>query len=282
MKLHKNAYLLVLLFAMLTLSQSNVSASESSQIPAPPLNYPQGELGEMVKLGEKLVMETNTQPLTKAYVGNDLKCTSCHLEGGKKPNRASTFIGTAANFPSKGPREKTILTLQDRILNCFMRSMSGTRPPVGSKPAIAMTVYITWLSNGLPVSMLTDKPVSKFNRPFPNKAIKPFVKKADLKRGAVLYKKRCAVCHESDGQGDGYDNPPLWGSKSYNKGAGLANDLKLATWLQYNMPLGEENLTNMEAADIARFVNSQLRADFNLRERLPQKGKMGVYNGQIK
>ncbi|NOX25271.1 MAG: c-type cytochrome [Deltaproteobacteria bacterium] len=282
MKRQRIAYSLVFLFIMAVFSQNLVFAGESAKIPPPPLKYPQGELGNMVKLGEKLVMETNTQPLTKAYVGNDLKCTSCHLEGGKKPNRGSTFIGTAANFPAKGPREKTILTLQDRILNCFMRSMGGTRPPVGSKPAIAMTAYITWLSKGLPLSMLPDKPVSLFNRPFPNKAIKPFVKKADLKKGAALYKKRCVVCHGSNGQGDGDENPPLWGSRSYNKGAGLANNLKLATWLQYNMPLGDENLTNREAADIARFVNSHKRIGFNLRKRLPEASKMGVYNGQVK
>lgn len=276
MKIHIFTCISIVILTITLMSANNVFA----ETPSAPTKYPEGELGVMVKLGEKLIMETNTHPLTKIYVGNDLKCTSCHLDGGKKPNKGSTFIGTAANFPAMGPREKTILTLQDRILNCFMRSMNGTRPPVDSKPAIAMTTYITWLSEGIPVSMLTDKPVSLFNRPFPKVSLKPFIQKADLKRGVVLYENKCAGCHQSNGLGDD-ENPPIWGSKSYNKGAGLAKNLNLATWIQYNMSHNEV-INDQDAADIATFVNSQTRPKFNLKDRLPVATKMGVYNGKIK
>ena len=67
-------------------------------VPNPPTKYPTGELGKMVKLGENIIMHTNTNPLTKDLVGNKLTCTNCHLNGGKT-KALGTFIGTALSFP---------------------------------------------------------------------------------------------------------------------------------------------------------------------------------------
>ncbi|MEO6811832.1 MAG: hypothetical protein ABI353_22210 [Isosphaeraceae bacterium] len=38
--------------------------------------YLEGKLGEVVKQGEAIVHETKDHPLSKAYVGNALNCTS--------------------------------------------------------------------------------------------------------------------------------------------------------------------------------------------------------------
>ena len=265
-----------LIVTFVFLSMFNIGFAADNKI-SPPSAYPEGKLGELVKLGEDLMNNTNVHELTKRYVGNDLTCTSCHLEAGKTSNKYSTFIGTAAAFPAYAPREKAVITLEERILNCFMRSMNGTRPPVGSKASIAMTTYITWLSEGYTIKMNTIKPVGINNLPFPLKRLKIMLNKADTKNGNKLYGEKCSECHGENGQGA--DNgPPVWGAKSYNMGAGLSNNLKLASWLIFNMPIEELGLSDKDAVDIATYINSNSRPDFVLKEHLPNENKLGVYN----
>ena len=42
-------------------------------------SIPEGELGNVIRLGESLVEETSTHPLTKDYVGNALNCYGMDL-----------------------------------------------------------------------------------------------------------------------------------------------------------------------------------------------------------
>lgn len=93
---------------------------------------PPGPLGETIRLGQELVEQTTTHPLTKPYSGNALNCTSCHLKNGTDP-KAATFLGVAAAYPAWSPREQRVITLEDRVLNCFMRSCNGIRPPLGAR-----------------------------------------------------------------------------------------------------------------------------------------------------
>lgn len=236
----------------------------------------------MVKLGEDIIMNTNTHPLTKDYVGDNLQCKSCHLQGGKGKGRYSTFIGVATSYPAYSPREKAVVSLEDRILNCFMRSMNGTRPPVASKASIAMAAYITWLSSGLPVDQNPNKPIGAYNTPWPDPAIVKLVKsgKVDMKHGKQVYDAQCAACHGADGQGVGAF-PPVWGDKSYNTGAGMANVIKGGSWVKYNMPLGNAHLSDQDAVDVMAYVNSHERPSFKLTDHLAPAGKAGVYNSNV-
>ena len=173
-------------------------------------------------LCEAIVANTTSHPLSKNFVGNSLNCTSCHLDNGRHP-KAGTFLGTATAYPAWSTRENRVLTLEDRVLNCFMRSCNGIRPPLGGEESVAVTTYITSLSQGLPMQMNPQRPLEPG-------AIKPISVKADqadLKRGASLYTTRCAECHQNDDQGD-EDNPPVWGDHSYNDGAGLSSVENLA------------------------------------------------------
>ena len=78
------AFALVLL---IVLGSERLRAQESKQV-----ELPSGRLGEMIRLGEAIVAKTTTHPLSKAYVGNALNCTSCHLQNGTH-SKAGTFIG---------------------------------------------------------------------------------------------------------------------------------------------------------------------------------------------
>ncbi|WP_460171054.1 c-type cytochrome [Thermus sp. FJN-A] len=102
---------------------------------------------------------------------------------------------------------------------------------------------------------------------------------ADPGRGKALYVQRCAVCHGANGEGQA--GPPLWGPRSYNAGAGMANWKKLAAFIHGAMPLGNPNLSPEEARDIAAFVDSQPRPDFILKEHLPPPQDLGVYTSRV-
>ena len=233
---------------------------------------PPGKLGEVIRLGEKLVRETTTHPLSKPYVGNALDCTSCHLDGGQDPE-AGTFLGTATAYPAYSPREGRVVTLEERVLNCFMRSCNGVRPPLGSEVSVAITAYITWLAGDRPIAMNPERPGGPG-------AIRPLSvdpSSADPERGRALYAEKCADCHAAGGQGR-KDNPPVWGDRSYNQGAGLAQTPQLAAWLKVAMPLDDPDFTEQEALDVAAFVDSHDRPAFRLEDHLPPASKLGEYN----
>ncbi|PQO45510.1 c-type cytochrome [Blastopirellula marina] len=239
-----------------------------------PDEYPPGPLGEVVRLGEAIVWETKDHPLSQPYVGNQLNCTSCHLEGGTDP-AAGSFLSTATAYPAWSPREKRVITLEDRVLNCFMRSENGTRPPYGSKVSVAVTTYITWLSTGAKMKMNAEKTLG----PRHIQILDLDWKQASKERGLELYKTYCLDCHGQQGEGTA-DGPPVWGDGSYNDGAGLSRVDKLGSWLKVAMPLGDPSLTEQESADIAAYINSHPRPQFKLEEHLPAAEKMGQYNGQ--
>lgn len=262
------------------LSANNVLVNKN--VPNPPKVYPKGELGKMVKLGENIVNHTGTNPLTKKFVKNKLRCASCHLNGGKTKN-IGTFIGTATSFPAYSSRENTVQTLQDRINNCFMRSMNGKRLVVDSKASIALASYITWLSSGLPIKMNVKKPVNPYySNAWPKNGVYiPLIKKATHKNylsGKKIYAKKCAVCHGGNGEGTS-SYPPLWGKgNAYNAGAGMSKPNKMAFWVRQNMPYGNAHLTAQQAVDVAIYVSAQDRDSFDLKTRLLPREKRGIYN----
>jgi thiosulfate dehydrogenase len=133
--------------------------------------------------------------------------------------------------------------------------------------------------------MNPKKPVNSFyTKTWPGiKTMKHLVKKATSKNymiGKELYAKKCSACHAINGQGVA-NFPPVWGSNSYNTGAGLSKLDKMATWLKHSMPLGNPNLTNQEAVDLSIYVNAQERNSFDLQKHLLHREKMGHYNSKV-
>lgn len=236
----------------------------------PPI--PEGPLGETIRLGQELVEKTTSHRLTKPYVGNSLNCTSCHLKNGTDPQAAS-FIGVATAYPAWSPREKRVITLEDRILNCFMRSCNGIRPPLGSEVSVSIAAYITWLSTDQPIRMNAVRPAG------PRAVVKLKLDAAhvDLQQGEKVYSAKCAICHGNSGQGD-KETPPVWGAQSFNSGAGLADVAQLASWLKVAMPLDEADLTDRDALDLAGFINSHERLRFRLKDHLPPPEHLGTFN----
>jgi thiosulfate dehydrogenase len=185
------------------------------------------------------------------------------------------LLGVATAYPAWSPRERRVITLEDRVLNCFMRSMNGVRPPNGSQVSVAVTAYITWLSSGRAIQMNPEKPLG----PHFVRLLKIDPSKADLKRGEKQFASACASCHGNEGKGTS-EGPPVWGPGSYNDGAGLAENDKLAAWLKVAMPLGDAHLTEQEALDVAAHINSRPRPHFTLKDHLPKPERLGEYNAE--
>ncbi|MBU6440125.1 MAG: c-type cytochrome [Betaproteobacteria bacterium] len=260
------------MFTILALAFAATGAAKAATLPG----LPAGPLGPSIQRGHDMIMETGADPRMKAFVGNALNCASCHTDGGDNTHPGN-FLSTASKFPSYSKRENTVITLEDRIANCFMRSMNGMRPSTDSSVVVDMAAYISWLDRGKPI-LAAPPPVAA--SPYP--AMLKRAGHADVLAGSQLYQAQCASCHGATGGGVAGAFPPLWGPDSYNAGAGLANVAKLATWVKGNMPLGNAHLSEKQAFEVALFVDTQARPDFVLSQHLPPGTRPEDYNAQVR
>src|SRR5579864_2543083 len=182
-----------------------------------------GAVGEMVAYGRELILHTRKH--LPSYVTADMDCSACHVNAGTRP-RGGSFVGIAAEFPQWNKRAHRVIALQDRLAECFLYSMNGRPPAYNSREMVAMVAYITDLSRGIAIGTGPDPSyrLAKITAP-----------KAPSKiRGGQLYAQQCASCHGAGGSGNG-QYPPLWGSRSFNAGAGMHRVETMASFIRYNM-----------------------------------------------
>lgn len=218
----------------------------------------------------------NSGDFAGEFVGNDMDCSSCHLNGGQKI-KALPLVGVAGLFPQYRNRDARLVSLEDRIRGCFIRSMNGVAPPFDHPVTLALSAYIHWLSEGVPTG---QSPEWRGLNSIPVEARIP-VEELDLARGETLYNDECAACHGLDGVGfnlGGLAEPaPLWGPGSWNDGAGAARIWRLAGFIRHAMPLtAPGSLTDEEAQLISAWVNSHDRPVFPTKARdFPAGGRPG-------
>jgi len=211
---------------------------------------PNDARGAQIRYGYQLV--TDTREYAGAYVGNALNCSNCHLDAGRKPH-AAPYVGLMSVYPEYRSRKGGVSTIEDRLDQCFERSLNGRALPPGSREKEALVAYIAWLSEGVPVEEAREW--RGFLKLAPTRA-------ADPANGRALYAVQCAACHGGDGQGTAAAPPP-WGPRSFTIGAGLARASLAAGFIKANMPLGRGGmLTDDEAYDLAAFIVRQPRPDF--------------------
>ncbi|MBF0516605.1 MAG: c-type cytochrome [Nitrospirae bacterium] len=231
---------------------------------------PAGKLGQTIALGREISLNTAKHPMSKQYVGNVLNCSSCHLKNGTDL-KTLTYIGVATAYPAYSPREDAVITLADRIAYCFMRSMNGIEPPADSTLVTAIAAYITWLSEGAAIKMNPAAPLG----PNAMKRININPQTVDIENGKKVYQAQCASCHGDDGQGvKAIQFPeaspggctPLWGVNSFNKGAGMYKLQTAASFIKSSMPYGAAVLSEKDAVDVAAYINSKDRPDFDIKK----------------
>lgn len=249
-----------------------LAGSAVAQTAAPVLKVPaestipSGPKGLAIIEGKKLLTETR-QRLPK-HVGNGLNCTSCHLAGGTTAN-ASPWVGIWGVFPEYRSRSGKVISLTERVNDCFERSMNGKPLAYDSVEMNNILAYMQWLSTGVPTG------TSVKGRGFVaiDKKLKP-----DAVHGKAVYMAQCASCHGASGTGirnpaGGYVFPPVAGKDSFNDGAGMARAYTAAAFVKHNMPLGKGGtLSDQDALDVAEYFTRLPRPVYKFKAKDWPKG----------
>jgi thiosulfate dehydrogenase len=225
----------------------------SKFIPPGDDKIPDTEFGKSIRLGQAIFYDTQNN--AKEFIGNSLQCSNCHLDKGRQPDSAPLWAAYLV-YPAYREKNGHVNTFQERLQGCFEYSMNGKAPPLGDKTLVALESYAYFLAKGAPTgTVLPGQGYPKLPKP----------DKFDFASGKEIYSQKCALCHGADGSGqqspDGQTVfPPLWGSKSYNWGAGMSSINNAAGFIKANMPLSQGNtLTDKQAWDVAAYIDSQER-----------------------
>ncbi len=249
-----------------------VTAWEFPENPLTDATLDDSKLSQEIRWGFRIF--TNTPGEAARFTPSRISCNNCHLNGGGR-ERALPLVGIAGMFPEYNKRAGRLFTLNDRIVDCFLRSENATGvirtgdaeraaqedalPATTSKEVLAVSAYLTWLARGFEVG---KNPAWRGqNVVAPSSLIS--VEKLDGRKGEGLFKEKCASCHGAEGQGVaiGDKKPgPLWGPDSWNDGAGAARVYTLAGMIRYSMPyLDPGSLSDEDAQELAAFIDSRPR-----------------------
>jgi len=241
----------------------------------------EGKERELVIYGEELIANTSKYLGPRgsvAAVTNGMNCQNCHLNAGRK-SWGNNYGAVAANYPKFRDRSGSIETVYKRVSDCMERSLNGKTLDSNSREMQAMMAYIKWVGHAVEKDSIPE-----------GSGIQPPVyleRAASPEKGSAVYSVKCQSCHGANGEGlmaaDGksYTYPPLWGSNSYNSGAGLFRLSRFAGYVRDNMPLNQAShnapvLSDEDAWDVAAFVNSRPRPGKDLSGDWPNISKKPI------
>ena len=242
-------------------------------------------LAEQIRWGYRIFVDTPKE--AARFTGGKVSCANCHLNAGQR-DRALPVVGVAGVFPEYNNRAARLISLADRVVDCFMRSENATRhgaelatpgeahPTTTSKEVLAVQAYLAWLSKGYPVG---QSPAWRGKNSIAQDKLIP-IHDLDVARGQSLYTEKCQTCHGADGQGVQIGDKkagPLWGDDSWNDGAGAARVYTLAGIIRYAMPyLDPGSLSDEDAQHVAAYINSQPRPRYPFKDRDYPESKVPV------
>jgi len=275
-----------------------VTAWEVPQNPLEDKSLDTSPLAEQIRWGYRIF--TNTPKEAPRFTGGKVSCANCHLNVGQR-ERALPLVGVAGMFPEYNYRANRLISLADRVVDCFLRSenatgllvsnppsdrvrwseagssedvsaasngaLSGEMPTTTSKEVLAVSAFIAWLSRG---HVVGENPSWRGRNAIAADQLVP-IASLDVERGEAVYGERCQSCHGADGQGVQIGDKkagPLWGHDSWNDGAGAARVYTLAGIIRYTMPyLDPGSLSDGDAQHVAAYINLQPRPAYPFKDR---------------
>jgi thiosulfate dehydrogenase len=255
-----------------------VTAWELPQNPLTDATLGNSPLAGQIRWGFKLFVDTANE--APRFTGGKVACANCHLNAGQR-ERALPLVGVAGQFPEYNNRAARLISLGDRIVDCFLRSENATGrgddlPNATSKEVLAISAYVSWLSRGHAVG---TNPAWRGQNAIAASRLIP-IDKLDAGRGESVYRDRCTSCHGADGQGVQIGDKkagPLWGPDSWNDAAGASRVYTLAGIIRYTMPyLDPGGLGDDDAQHVAAFITSKPRPSYPFKDRDYSGGKIPV------
>lgn len=209
------------------------------------------EQGQLVRRGRAIFDETPRY--APSYTGAKITCGDCHINSGTEPY-AAPMVDLVGLFPMYSKRAGRVISLEDRIQECFSRSENGRPLPPHSREMQALVAYIESLSRN-----------EVKGKSFKGRGLVKLVAlTGNATKGKGAYASQCAGCHGADGAGFPPAMPPVWGPASYNDGAGINRPENMAAFLFHNMPQNHPGtLTAQQSFDIAAFLHTMPRPKFN-------------------
>lgn len=237
-------------------------------------------LKEQVMYGKELIAHTSRYlgPIGSVMkISNGMNCQNCHLQAGTVVY-GNNFGSVASLYPKLRPRSGTIENVYKRVNDCMERSLNGKAIDTLGKEMQAMAAYINFAGSNVPKGIKAAGSGLK-DLAWLDRAANP-------EKGQAVFSTKCQSCHQANGEGvftadkTEYIYPALWGSNSFNDGAGLYRISTIAKYIKCNMPQGttyqSPQLTDEEAWDVAAFVISQTRPHINVPNDWPDISKKPV------
>ena len=241
-------------------TKPKLTSQKDSIILPDTLKIPKDKTGAEILYGRDLILHTahylGPDGVVMKLCGNKMNCRNCHLDAGTRPF-SSSFLETYLKYPQYRAREGMVLTIEDRINNCFERPMNGKILPYDSREMRAIVSYFRWLCEGKAVSYKDDS--------LHLGEIKLLDRAASVENGKNIYNKKCVTCHQADGEGlltpdkSTYIYPPLWGMQSFAAGSSAHRIIREARFVKWSMPYLDKRttpqLTDEEAFDVVAFID---------------------------
>lgn len=215
---------------------------------------PTSPFGTAIRRGRAILVATRES--LPNHVGNKLRCTSCHLDEGRREN--GSWVGVFARYPQYRGRSGVVETIEYRVNDCFRRSMNGTAIDPAGPDMRDILAYFAFLSQGVPIGAPAASGAARRQ--------KWAAFAADTAAGARVFAASCAKCHGVSGEGTAVA-PPVWGPQSYNIGAGMSRVRTAAEFISRNMPFDAPGtLADSLAFNVAAYLNAHPRPDFRGKE----------------
>ena len=221
---------------------------------------------EQINYGKRLLNETRR--LLPNNTGASMNCNSCHVQQGKP--MGAPYINTVNSFPQFNPRANRVVTLEDRINGCFMRSMNGKPLAKDSAEMQAMIAYMKWLAQDVPhgakVQIENAWPIDMKLTPNPE-------------RGKSLYAAQCAAAMAPTAKERRTAPATLFSRRCGAMSPSISARAwppQAAAFIRNSMPMGVNThgawgegdvLSDQDAVDVAEYFTHMPRPDFAGKEK---------------